>query len=136
MPTLRALLALLLLAVSFGAAAQSSAEFDRLERQLRLKPHQKAQFDMASAATQRALVASAFALLQAKEQLREELGKERPDLATLLRSQEAAFELARPLFREAGDEWTRLYALLDDDQVVIARRYAEERLRSLPGLIR
>ena len=131
----RVFLALLLLAASLAAAAQS-ADFDKLERELRLKPHQKVQFDIASAATQRALVASAFALLHAKEQLREELGKNKPDLRALLRSQEAAYELARPLFREAGDEWSKLYALLDDDQVAIAKRYVEERLRSLPGLIK
>jgi len=134
MKLLRAFLAFVLLAASLGATAQS-ADFDKLERELRLKPHQKEQFDIASAATQRALVASAFALLQAKEQLREELGKNKPDLRSLLRSQEAAYELARPLFREAGDEWSKLYALLDDDQVAIAKRYVEERLRSLPGLI-
>jgi len=74
MRLLRSFLALLLLAVAFAASAQK-ADFDKLEQQLRLKPHQKEQFAQARS------------------------------------------------------------ALLEDDQVAIAKRYVEERLKSLPGLI-
>jgi hypothetical protein len=125
---------LLLLAASLGAAAQS-ADLDRLERQLRLKPHQKEQFDRASAATQTALVASAMSLAVMKQDLESELAKPRPDLLGLLASQQAAYELNLPLFKSAAEEWNRLYGLLEDDQVAIAKRYVEERLRSLPGLL-
>ncbi|HET7728715.1 MAG TPA: hypothetical protein VFK48_01665 [Usitatibacter sp.] len=132
---LRFLLAALLMGLSLGASAQR-VEFDRLEQQLRLKPHQKVQFDLATAATQRALLASAMELMQLKQRLADELQKPRPDLGTLLLQQENAFELSKPLFREAGEEWKKLYALMDDDQVAIAKRYVEEQLRGLPGLLR
>jgi hypothetical protein len=135
MRLLRSFLALLLLAVAFGASAQS-ADFDKLERQLRLKPHQKEQFAQARSATQMALVASAMSLTVMKQDLEEELSKARPDFLGLLASQQAAYELNAPLFRNAGEEWNKLYALLEDDQVAIAKRYVEERLRSLPGLIK
>lgn len=131
MRALRAFLGIVLLAVSFGAAAQIEG-FDRLEKQLKLKPHQKEQFDKASAATQRALVSSALAALQLKEKLRDELSKNRPDVGALLAAQDAAFEQNRPLFREARDEWVRLYALLDDDQVAIAKSFIDEKLSKLP----
>lgn len=132
MKALRALIALLLLAISFGANAQKE-DFDRLERQLKLKPHQREQFEEAKAATSIAMVASAMSLTMLKQELADELSKARPDFTGLLRSQAAAFELNSPLFRKATDEWSKLYALLEDDQVVIARRYVEGKLRSLPG---
>lgn len=134
MRPLRSFLALLLLAVSFGASAQK-ADFDKLEQQLRLKPHQKEQFAQARSATQMALVASAMSLTLLQRELGEELSKARPDFMGLLTSQQAAYELNAPLFRNAAEEWSKLYALLEDDQVAIAKRYVEERLRSFPGLM-
>lgn len=133
MKMLRAFLALLLLAVSFGASAQK-ADFDKLERELRLKPHQKEQFGMAKSATQMALVASAMSLTVLQRELADELSKPRPDFGGLFTSQMAAYELNAPLFRNAAEEWSKLYALLEDDQVVIAKRYVEGLLRSLPRL--
>jgi hypothetical protein len=135
MRLIRSLLALLLLATSLAAGAQGS-ELKQLERQLRLKPHQKEQFELASSATQIALVASAMSLTLLKQELADELMKPRPDFAGLFIAQQAAYDLNRPLFRTAADEWSKLYALLDGDQVAIARRYAEERLRSFPGLLK
>lgn len=129
----RIALLLTLLALPLGAAAQIQ-DFDQLERRLRLKPHQQAQFNLARGATQRALVSTALSAMELKDRLREELGKARPDVGALLDAQEAAFERNRPLFREAGDEWVKLYALLDDDQVAIARRFIEEKLSGLPRL--
>ena len=131
MRLVRCFLALVLLAVSFGASAERG-EYQQLERQLRLKPHQKAVYDDAAAATQLALVASAMSLTQLKQELTEELLKPRPDFAGLLASQSAAYELNRPLFEDAADKWSRLYALLEDDQVVIVRRFVERKLGSLP----
>lgn len=133
---LRSLLTLLLLAASFGAgAAAHSGDFDQLERQLRLKPHQKEQFAMASSATQIALVATAMSLSQLKQELADELSKPRPDFSGLIRSQQAAFSLNEPLFRQAADEWNKLYVLLEPDQVAIAKRYLEDKMRALPGLL-
>lgn len=103
-------------------------DFDRLERELRLKPFQRAQFDIAVAALRRALFASAGSLMDFKAQLADELLRPRPDFLALLERQRAAYELAAPLYREALDEWARLYALLEDDQVVIAKRFLREAL--------
>jgi hypothetical protein len=119
------------LGASFGAAAQS-IDFAPLEKKLRLKPEQKAQFDRASSATQRALVSSAMAAVDLKGRLQDELMKARPDFGALFASQQAAIEMNRPLFREARDEWVKLYELLDNGQTAMARRYIEEQLRGLP----
>jgi hypothetical protein len=114
-----------------SAAAQASMPsigFADLEQSLRLNPEQKAQFDSAVAATQRALLSVAFVGMQVKDRIGAELAKPRPDLDAIARAQADAIEQTRPLFKEAHVEWARLYALLDTGQVRIARAYVEERL--------
>ena len=122
-----------LLAASLGAGAQG-IDFGQLAKKLHLKPEQKAQFDKASSATQRALVSSAMAAMELKSRLQEELLKAKPDFLALIASQDAVIEMNRPLFREAGDELAKLYELLDDGQTAIAKRFIEEKLRGLPKL--
>jgi hypothetical protein len=126
----RAMLATLLMAVSFGAAAQGFGvlRFEGLERELRLKPDQKVQFDLAVGATQRALLSVGLVVFQQKQRVMEELAKPLPDLNVLAQSQEALLEMVRPNFREARDEWSRLYALLEPDQVAIAKAYVEKQI--------
>ena len=129
---MRALLAIVLAAFSFGAVAGPlDPEFDRLERALRMKPAQKEQFDIAVAATHRALLAVAMAGLQVKERISQELAKPRPDLNTLYDIHEQVIEQNKPLFREARNEWQKLYGLLDEEQVAIAKRYIEDKLNIL-----
>ena len=128
----RAALAALLLAFSFGAhAGPLDRDFHALERQLRLNPMQKEQFDMAVAATQRAFLAVAMSGLQIQQRMQAEMKKDRPDLNLLYDIQEQVIEQNQPLFRDARDEWSKLYSLLDEDQVRIARRYIEQRLAPL-----
>jgi hypothetical protein len=103
-------------------------DFSVLERQLRIKPSQKAQFDIAVAASQRALMSVALAGLQVKERLSRELDKPVPDLNVLYRLHEEAAELAIPNFREAHAEWERLFAMLDRRQVEAAKRFLREQL--------
>ncbi len=134
MHPLRLFLGLILLAWSVAVPAAALPGFEQLERTLHLNPMQKAQFDVAVAATQRALLAVALNGMQVKERLATELSKPKPDLAEILRAQEDLFEQTRPLFREAHGEWARLYAMLDAAQVSIAREYVEERLNRLEGL--
>jgi hypothetical protein len=43
-------------------------------------------------------------------------------------------EQNRPLFRSARDEWLRLYAMLDEDQVKIAKAYVERTLLGVESL--
>src|SRR5688500_204899 len=103
--------------VSLGAAASRMEGLEQLARQLRLNPEQKIQFDIAKAATQRALLSSALTGMEFKERIGRELMRPRPDLDAIFAAQEALVEQNRPLFRAARDEWVRLYALLDEDQV-------------------
>jgi len=125
----RAWWAAMLLALSFGAhAGPLDRDFQKLERALRMNPAQKEQFDIAVGATQRALLAVAMAGMQIQERMRVEMDKPRPDLNLLYDIHEQVIEQNKPLFREAREEWMRLYALLDPDQVRVAKRYIEERL--------
>jgi len=131
MRALRIFFASVMLALPFTAVAMEMPDFERLELQLRLKPVQKAQFDRAAGASKRALLSSALAMMEMKNRLQEELLRSRPDFAGLLAAQEAVVEMNRPLFREAADEWSRLYAVLDDGQVATAKRFLQEQFGGL-----
>ena len=123
----RFVLAALLLAIAGDAAAAiSMPRFEKLEERLKIRPEQKEQFDLAVAATQRALLAVGLTAMQLKERLGQELAKPRPDLRGLLDSHQAMIEQTRTMFREAREEWLRLYALLDDEQVAIAKSFVDE----------
>lgn len=127
----RATLGLLaLLAFSASAAAYSLPvpDFRRLEGDLRLRPAQKVQFDIAVAASQRALMSVALAGLAAKERMAEELARPVPDLNAMFRAHQDIVQTSLPLFREAGAEWERLYGMLDRAQVAAARRFVEDQL--------
>jgi len=125
-------LASLLLLFSFGVhAGPLDPDFETLERALTLKPSQKIQFDVAVGATRRALLGVGLSGLQIKDRVAAELAKPRPDLNVIYEIHEQVVEQNKPLFREAKDEWSRLYPLLDDEQVAIARRYVESKLSLL-----
>lgn len=127
----RFLLLIASLVLALPVAAQGNRGFESLERSLRLNPHQKQQFDLAVTATQRAMVAIGLGALQAKSRLAQELLKDRPDPDALFLAQEELIEFSKPHVRAARDEWLRLYAMLDEDQVRIARAFVEEKLRLL-----
>jgi len=129
----RVLGAVLLFAASLGAAAAPALKFDKLERELHLRPEQKTQFDIAVASTQRALFAVALTALQLKQQAVDELAKPRPDFSSLADAHEQLIEQTRPLFKAAGEEWKKFCALLDDDQLDIARKYLRDNLDGLFG---
>jgi hypothetical protein len=126
-----ALLAALLLCTQAAAYSIQVPDFNKLERQLRLRPAQKAQFDAAVEASQRALMSVALAGLQVKERLSAEIAKPRPDLNILYRLHEEALELAGPNFLDARDEWQRLFRMLDRSQVDAAKRFLKEQLGAL-----
>ena len=125
---------LILLAALFFFSASAHAysipvpDFGLLERQLRIRPSQKAQFDTAVAASQRALMSVAIAGLQVKERLARELDKPMPDVSALYRLHEEAADLTLPNFREAGREWDRLLGMLDRSQVDGLKRFLREQL--------
>ena len=130
----RSILATLLLAFSFAASALAMPDFGPLEQKLKLKPAQKAQFSVAVAATQRALLNVALTGMDLKDKLGYELSRPRPDLNAIYAANEAMVEQNRPLFNAARIEWQRLYALLDDNQVEVARAFVEERFAGLGGI--
>lgn len=105
--------------------------YDELEARLRLNPAQKEQFDVARAATQRALLSIGLVVLDIKGRLATELAKDRPDFEFLTRDPDALVAQVRPHFREARTEWARLYAMMDDDQVAIAREYMDKQFTRL-----
>ena len=128
---IRLFFSVLLLALACDAGAMSMPRFDKLERDLKIRPEQKQQFDTAVGATQRALLAVGMTLVQFKDRLAQELLKPRPDMRAFFEAQEAIIEQAKPLFREAREEWVRLYAQLDDEQIEIARAFVEQQLGRL-----
>lgn len=130
----RFLILLFAFLVALPAAAQGRLGFEGLERSLRLSPYQKQQFDLAVSATQRALVAIGLGALQAKSRLAQELLKDRPDPNALLMAQEELVEFSKPHVNSARQEWMRFYAMLDEEQVRIARSFVEEKLRLLERL--
>ena len=128
---LRAFLALLLVGLSLGASAQSMPNFDELEKRLHIRPDQKDQYDLAVGATKRALLSVGLAALQMKDALVQELAKPRPDFRELARRQNQLIDDQRPLFREAGEQWRRLYKVLDPGQVDTVRDFLRENLGRL-----
>ena len=131
MKVLRLAAALILLALSMAASAQQMPRFDQLEQRLKIRPEQKDQFDMAVGATKRALLAVGLSFMEVKQRLAEELMKPRPDFSRLADSYERIIDQHRPLFREAGAEWKKLYAILDDEQVEIVKDFLRENLGRL-----
>ena len=129
---LRAALAALMLVFCAGAiAAPTMPRFDQLEKRLKIRPDQKAQFDRAVNATQRALLAVAMSAMEFKERLDRELAKARPDFGIFFDAQQDLIERNRPLFEEAAREWNRLYGLLDPEQVEIVKTYLHQELGNL-----
>ena len=123
----RAFLSLCLLALAFGASA-AMPNFDTLEQRLKIRPEQKDQFDLTIGSTKRALLAVGIAALELKDRLAAELTKNNPDFRAFARANESIIEQTRPLLKEAGQEWKKLYALLDDEQVEIAKHFLREHL--------
>ena len=121
----RVLGAALLFAVSLGAAA-APPQFDRIERELNLRPDQKIQFDIAVSSTQRALLGVALSAMQMKQQFADEIAKPLPDFSTLANAHERIAEQNRPLFDAAGLEWKKFYAMLDPQQLEFARKYLRD----------
>ena len=128
---LSTLLAALLLACATAQAQTYSVpvpDFRQLERELWLKPQQKAQFDRAVEASHRALMSVALAGMEVKQRLSQEMAKTYPDLNVLYRIHEDVMFLAAPNFRDAAAEWERLYRMLDRRQVESVKRFLQETL--------
>ncbi|HEX7403048.1 MAG TPA: hypothetical protein VF287_03460 [Usitatibacter sp.] len=123
----RSFLPLLLAFAALGASA-AAPNFDQLEQKLKIRPEQKVQYDLAIGATKRALLAIGLTAMQLKERLAVELAKPNPDFVALMRAHQEILEQSRPQFKEAGEEWKKLYALLDPEQVEIAKSFVRDNL--------
>lgn len=123
----RLLLSVFIVLAAHGASA-ASPNFEQLEQRLHIRPEQKAQYDLAVGASKRALLAVGLVAMQLKERLAAELMKPEPDFNSMLRAHEQILDQFRPQFREAGEEWRKLYAVLDDRQVQIAKDFVRENL--------
>jgi hypothetical protein len=132
---LRFVAAILLVGISMAAPAASSPiptpRFDELERKLQIRPEQKDQYEMAVGATKRALLAVGLSVMEMKQRLAEELMKPNPDFSVLFDGADRVLEQQRPLFEEAGREWKKLYALLDDQQVEVVKQFLLDNLGQL-----
>ena len=136
MRPLRVAASLFLLLASMAASAVEMPRFEALEKQLKIRPEQKEQYDMAVGATKRALLAVALNAVEMQQRLTEELGKSRPDFSRLYDSYDRIVDQNRPLFKEASEEWRKLYAILDDRQVEIAKDFVRDNLgRALSAAI-
>jgi len=131
---LRILFTTLLLAVSAAAWPADFLGMDDLEAKLRLNAAQKEQFDVAKAATQRAVLSIGLVAMQMKIRITTELSKDRPDLDAILRDQQQYTELVAPNFREAREEWSKLYAMMDREQVAMTREYVDKRMQQLEAI--
>jgi len=127
--------AILLVGLSMAASAASSPiatpRFDELERRLQIRPEQKEQYERAVGATKRALLAVGLSVMEMKQRLAEELAKPNPDFSVLFDGADRAFEQQRPLLEEAGRDWKKLYALLDDKQVEVVKQFLLDNLGQL-----
>ena len=122
------LAALVALASPARAYTIEVPDFGGLEKELRLKPLQKAQFDIAVQASKQALMSVAIAGLQVKERLSKELDKPMPDLNILYQLHMDAYEMAAPNFREAAAEWERFFRLLDKRQIEYTKKFLKDNL--------
>jgi hypothetical protein len=109
-------------------------QLDRLERALKLTPAQKEQYEMAVGATKRLMLGLTIAAMEAKERLAAELAKPRPDLRSLENLHDEVMDQSRTLRREAREEWTKLYGMLDEAQVAELRDFLQRRVDHL-GLL-
>ena len=134
MASLRLVVTAWLAMIPFAASAATALnipQLDKLEQTLHLTPQQKAQYDVAVAATKRMLMTAAILALQVKQRLQQEFARPRPDLGALADLREAIVEQTKPLRREARDEWLKLYAMLDDEQVAVLKSFIEDKFDQL-----
>ena len=116
------------MAASAASSPIATPRFDELERRLQIRPEQKEQYEMAVGATKRALLAVGLSVMEMKQRLAEELAKPNPDFSVLFEGADRAFEQQRPLLEEAGREWKKLYAFLDDKQVEVVKQFLLDNL--------
>lgn len=105
-----------------------------IEGALNLTAAQKAQFDIAAAATRQVIEAAHTRHQELNAVTDAEMAKVRPDLAALAAARDAEIDAARASHVAARGEWLRLYALLDDSQVGVVKAFLEERMLRIDTL--
>jgi hypothetical protein len=107
--------------VSFPAIA-------RIEQKLNLTADQKAQFEVALAASKTAFLAIEENHKELKAFAEQELANTRHDLELLAAELDDAMELGRVQRHNARAEWLKLYAMLSDDQVAVVKTALQEKI--------
>jgi hypothetical protein len=102
-----------------------------IEGALNLSAAQKAQFDIATAATRDAFGAAHARHEHMKAVVDAEMAKARPDLAALANLQESEMEAGRAVHVATRGEWLKLYNMLDDTQAAVVKAFLQERLMRL-----
>jgi hypothetical protein len=115
----------------FPGAGISFPAITKVEEKLNLTPVQKAQFDVALAATRAAFVSIEASHLELKVIAEKELAKTRPDLELLTAELDDAMDLNRIERQKARAEWLKLYPMLSDEQVAIVKAAMQEKVALL-----
>jgi len=100
----------------------------KVEKKLDLTPLQKAQFDVALAASKAAFLAIEANHKDLKMLADVELAKARPDLEMLANEVDETMEQGRIERLKARVEWLKLYNLLSDQQVAVVKSAIQEKV--------
>ena len=133
---IRSFLAVFAACAAFGLPAHaqlpgtgiSFPAITKVEEKLNLDPAQKAQFDVALAATKLAFIAIEKSHKDLKTFAETELAKTRPNLDLLTGEMDDAMDLNRIERQKARVEWLKLYAMLSDAQVATVKEAMQEKL--------
>ena len=133
----RSILAAIATFVAFGLPAAhaeipgagiSFPAITKVERKLNLTAEQKAQFDVALAASKVAFLALEANHKDLKQFAETELANARPNLEALSGEFDDAMEFSRTVTHKARAEWLKLYATLSDEQVAVVRDALQEKI--------
>lgn len=112
----------------FPGAGISFPAITKVERKLNLTTEQKAQFDVALAATKVAFVAIEASHKALKEFAETELANVRPNLDLVAVELDDAVDANRIDSRKARAEWLKLYAMLSDEQVATVKAALQDKI--------
>ena len=111
-----------------GTPSAGLAMLVQIEGALNLSAPQKAQFDIAAAATRQAFEATRTRHEQATAVVEAEMARSRPDFSALASYQDAQVDAGRAVHDATRAEWLKLYAMLDDAQASVVKAFLQEHM--------
>jgi LTXXQ motif family protein len=113
-------------------AKRTRGDFGRrleaIKAQLNLNATQEAQFNVAKAASVKAMEAGKAARMNAAKTVKSELAKADPDLALLLTTREAVREAAQAERKAATAEWAKFLSTLNAEQKAVVKSQLLDRM--------